>query len=68
MVKHASETYRLTNLRLEGGAPGNSITEVVQSIRGLELAHVNYLQSIRDYDKAQIRLMLLLGPSACATK
>lgn len=65
MVKHASETYRLTNLRLTGNAPGSSISEVEQAIHGLELAHVNYLQSIRDYDKAQIRLMLLLGPAAC---
>lgn len=67
MVKHASETYRLSNERLDAGAPGNSIAEVVQTLRGLELAHSNYLQSIRDYDKAQIRLMLLLGPAACAS-
>jgi outer membrane protein TolC len=65
MVKHASETYRLSDLRLNTGAPNSSIVEVEQAIRGLELAHVNYLQAIRDYDKAQIRLMLLLGPAAC---
>ncbi len=65
MVKHASETYRLSNLRLTENAPGNSIAEVVQAIRGLELAHANYVMSIREYDKAQLRLMLLLGPAAC---
>jgi outer membrane protein TolC len=62
MVKHASESYRLNNLRLEKG--DGMIGEVVQAVRGLELAHINYLQAIRDYDKAQIRLMLLLGPAA----
>jgi outer membrane protein TolC len=66
MVKHASEMYRLTNLRLTENAPGSSTSEVLQAIRGLESAHAIYLQSIRDYNKAQIRLMLLLGPTACA--
>jgi outer membrane protein TolC len=65
MVKHASENYRLSHLRLLGDAPGSSLGEVMQSIRALEMAHFNYLQALRDYNKAQIRLLLLLGPTAC---
>jgi outer membrane protein TolC len=66
MVRHASETYRLSNLRLTENAPGSSTNEVLQAVRGLEQAHAIYLQSIREYNKAQIRLTLLLGPAACA--
>jgi outer membrane protein TolC len=68
MVRHASEMYRLSNLRLTENAPGSSTNEVLQAIRGLEQAHAIYLQAIREYNKAQIRLTLLLGPAACATK
>jgi len=35
-------------------------------VRGLEQSHAIYLQAIREYNKAQIRLTLLLGPAACA--
>jgi outer membrane protein TolC len=66
MVRHASEMYRLSNLRLTENAPGSSTTEVLQAIRGLEQAHAIYLQAIREYNKAQLRLTLLLGPAACA--
>jgi outer membrane protein TolC len=68
MVRHASEMYRLSNLRLTENAPGGSTGEVLQAIRGLEQAHAIYLQAIREYNKAQIRLTLLLGPAACAVK
>ena len=34
-------------------------------LRGLELAHIVYLQAIAAHNKAQIRLMLLLGSGAC---
>ena len=63
-VERAREAYRLSSERLKAnvGAPG----EVLQAIRGLEAAQLNKLQVVRDYDKAQLRLMLLLGPvGAC---
>lgn len=65
MVRHAGENYRLSRLRLLSEAPGSNMGEVVQAIRALEMAHFNYIQAIRDYNKAQIRLLLLLGPTAC---
>ena len=40
-------------------------TEVMQMIHALEGAHLAYLNSVSNYDKAQIRLMLLLGPAGC---
>ena len=63
-IRNASETYRLSNLRLEQNAPGATTAEVQQSIRGLEAAHTGYIQAISAYNKAQIRLLLLLGPGA----
>jgi outer membrane protein TolC len=66
-VKRASESYRLADLRLKQNAPGSSPAEVLQSLRGLEQAHYNYITSVSAYNKAQIRLLLLLGPvEACA--
>jgi hypothetical protein len=65
-IDHASRAYELANLRLKklGEQGGGSIADVLQTIRGLELAHVNYLSVVSAYDKAQLRLLLFLGPSA----
>jgi outer membrane protein TolC len=64
-VRHADRTLELSNTRLKENVPGSSTTEVVQSLRILEFAHVAYLQAIAAHNKAQIRLMLLLGSGAC---
>jgi outer membrane protein TolC len=65
-IKHASETYRLSDLRLKEKAPGATTNDVLQSIRGLELAHFGYLTALSAYNKAEVRLLLLLGPEgAC---
>jgi hypothetical protein len=63
-IRHASESYRLNNLRLQERVPGVTSTDVLQSIRGLEAAHFNYLAALNAYNKAQINLLLLLGPSS----
>jgi hypothetical protein len=60
-IRHAAETYRLSDLRLTEGAPGASTSDVSRSIRGLELSHFNHLTTVAAYDKAQLRLLLLLG-------
>ncbi len=71
-VKHASESYRLSDTRLEKSAPGASALEVMLAIRSLEQAHFNNLLNIAAHNKGQIRLLLLLGaptrpagPAAC---
>jgi outer membrane protein TolC len=70
-LRHARESYRLSDRRLEQGAMGASSSEVLTSIRALEQAHFNHLSAVRDFDKAQVRLLLLLGqpnyhsPPAC---
>ena len=60
-VRHASESYRLSNRRLEEGVRGASPTDVLMSIRALEQAHFNHLQAIRDHNRGQVRLMMYLG-------
>ncbi len=60
-VKHAEKSYRLSDQRLKLRVEGSSPGEVIAAIRGLELAQVNALSAIRAYNKAQVRLMVLMG-------
>jgi outer membrane protein TolC len=60
-VRHAKEVYRLNDQRLKMNAPGASISEVQQAIRALEQSHSSDLSAISAHNKAQIRLLLLLG-------
>jgi outer membrane protein TolC len=62
-VRHARETYRLADLRLTEGVMGSSQGEVAQAVRGIESAEFNRLGALSALDKAQVRLLLLLGPS-----
>ncbi len=60
-VRDASESYRLSNERLEAGVAEQTGSDVLAAIRGLEQAHFNYLQSISGHNKAQVRLLMMLG-------
>jgi outer membrane protein TolC len=60
-IRRASEAYRLSKLRVEENVPGSSPAEVSLALRGLAQAHGNYISSVNAYNKAQIRLLLLLG-------
>src|SRR5205807_5889107 len=59
-VSHACRSYRLSNLRLVERA-GGTTGEVMTAIQLLEMAHLNSLNAIRSHNKAQVRLMVLLG-------
>lgn len=66
VIGHAQETYRLMDLRLTEEGPDNNMRNrtyegVMNSIRQLSQAHSNYLTAVSNYDKAQLRLLLLLG-------
>ncbi|MFO0929880.1 MAG: TolC family protein [Gemmataceae bacterium] len=61
-VRQASEAYRLSDRRLEEGVRGATEADVVLQIRSLELAHFNHLQAIAAHNRAQVKLLLLLGP------
>jgi outer membrane protein TolC len=60
-VRHAAEAYRLSNVRLDDMLSAATLGDVQGSIRGLEAAHFAYLQAVAAYDKAEVRLLILLG-------
>jgi outer membrane protein TolC len=60
-IEHARAAYKLSNVRLTENIKGSSPSEVLLSVQSVGLAQLNYLQAVRDLDKAQLRLMVLLG-------
>jgi outer membrane protein TolC len=63
-VVKARRAYELSHERLKLTVPGSSYSEVLFSLQSLGLAQTNYLNAIREHNKAQIRLFVLLdaGP------
>ncbi len=60
-IKNALEAYRLSNERLRLNVKGTSPSEVLLSIRALAAAQLTHVNTIREYDKAQLRLLVFLG-------
>jgi outer membrane protein TolC len=60
-IKAAEESLELSNSRLKENIKGRSPSEVLMAIRAAAGARLTYLQAIRDYDKAQLRLFILIG-------
>lgn len=60
-IQDAEEAYSLSNSRLKENIKGRSPSEVLMAVRTLAGARLNYLQAIRDFDKAQLRLFVLVG-------
>jgi outer membrane protein TolC len=60
-IREAEEAYELSSSRLKENIKGRSPSEVLMAIRGLAGARLGYLQAVRDYDKAQFRLFVLVG-------
>lgn len=67
-IQQASKQYELADKRVEEGVRGASPTEVVTAVRALELAHFNYVQATRDHNKAQARLLVLVGHAPAVEK
>ncbi len=63
-VKHAMESYKLSDLRLKERIMGSSAAEVLSAIHVLELSQMASLNAIRAHNKAQVRLMVLMGAAA----
>jgi len=60
-VQEARQVHELSEKRLQNFVQGSTYSEVLLSLESVALAQAGYLNSIRDYDKAQLRLLLLLG-------
>ncbi len=60
-IVQAGESYELSQKRMEANLSASGPSEVLLAIRNMEQAHFNHLQAIQEHNKAQIRLMMLLG-------
>jgi outer membrane protein TolC len=60
-IEHALVAYKLSLERFTNRIPGSSPSEVLMSIGTLGRAQLNFLNAIRDHDKAQLRLFILTG-------
>jgi outer membrane protein TolC len=64
-IKHGVAAYRLHNdVRREPEDKRPIVRELLFNIRSLREAEHDYLDTVSAYDKAQVRLLLLLGPTA----
>jgi outer membrane protein TolC len=63
-IAEAREAYKLSQNRLQQSIKGSSPSEVLGAIRALGQAQFMYLQVVRDLDKAQLRLLVILGLGA----
>ncbi|HLJ93406.1 MAG TPA: TolC family protein [Gemmataceae bacterium] len=67
-ITQAKRAHKLSDDRLKNNISGSSPSEVLLSLQALSLAQASYLNVLRAYDKAELRLLLLLGPSSdCPT-
>src|SRR5262249_36943783 len=64
-IRAAQRFHELARLRLEKHVT-KSHTEVLQSLQALTQGRLNYINAVRAYDKAQLQLMILLGPDRTA--
>jgi outer membrane protein TolC len=60
-IREAEEAYGLSNSRFKENIKGGSPSEVLMAVRALAGARLSYLQAVRDFDKAQLRLFVLVG-------
>ncbi len=60
-IRHAEESYRLSDLRFKQNIKGRSASEVLLALRTLGGARLEYLQAVRDLNRAQLRLFVLVG-------
>jgi outer membrane protein TolC len=65
-IQHARSAYKSSHSRLTNNVPGATSGEVLDAIRLLATAQSNYLEAVRDFDKAQLRLLILTGGSAAS--
>jgi outer membrane protein TolC len=61
-IAEARRAHKLSDDRLRNNVPGSSASEVLLSLQALAAAQGGYINVLREYDKAQLRLLILLGP------
>jgi outer membrane protein TolC len=66
-LRHADKSYQLLNEMLAVTTQKDRLVgDVLRSVLSIKEAQYNYLSAVSSFDKAQLRLLLLLGPGAGA--
>jgi outer membrane protein TolC len=60
-IGFAEESYKLSDQRFKQNIKGRSPSEVLLALRTLAGARLEYIQAVRDFDRAQLRLFVLVG-------
>jgi outer membrane protein TolC len=60
-IDEARKAHDLSDQRLKNNVERSSYTEVLLSLQTLAGAQISYLETLRSYDKAQLRLLVVLG-------
>jgi outer membrane protein TolC len=60
-IDYARRTYTESKFRLTENVPGRTPNEVLRSIEGVAESESHFLGLLRDYDKAQLQLLILTG-------
>lgn len=63
-IEDASHAFDLSDRRLRARIAGSSYTEALLALQAYARAERSYLEVVNAYDKAQLQLMILLGPAA----
>lgn len=66
-LRHARSAYNEANRYLPDPITDVKINNVLQATSGMDSAQSSYLQAVNSYNKAQVRLLILLGqgPGGC---
>jgi len=64
-TRHASEARDQSQKRLINTDMGSSPSEVLLSLQAMSFSEINHLTALRDYNKAQLRLLLLTSGGHC---
>lgn len=67
-IRYAEESYKLSDQRLKQNVKGRSASEVLLALRSLGGARLEFLQAVRDQNKAQLRLFVLVGATEVEEK
>lgn len=62
-IRFAEESFKLSDQRLKQNIKGRSSSEVLLALRTLGGARLEYIQAVRDLNRAQLRLFVLVGAS-----
>ncbi|MBI1832258.1 MAG: TolC family protein [Planctomycetes bacterium] len=60
-IRFAEDSHKLSDTRFREGIKGRSATEVLVALRALGGARLEYLQAVRELNRAQLRLFILVG-------